>query len=198
MGVEGQDSTMSNLIQPTEISGGAVYGVAQYEYVVDGASGKDYSAALAAASLKESVAIEDTAAAYSEVVRQRERKLEDLGVVLAALSQALATMDPKDNSPDKKSSKLTSLYEAHGLAVKYGLGFTWAEVSGNAMSISYRNATTAQNNIQYALDTEDNNLQQDMVSLQSLISKRDNAFSAASKIVRKADGTGSGIIRNIT
>ena len=107
-------------------------------------------------------------------------------------------MDPKDNSPDKKSSKLTSLYAAHGLAVQYGLGFTWAEVSDNAMSITYRNATTAQNNIQYALDTEDNNLQQDMVSLQSLISKRDNAFSAASKIVRKADGTGSGIIRNIT
>ncbi len=66
------------------------------------------------------------------------------------------------------------------------------------MSITYRSATKAQNDIQYAMDTEDNNLKQDMVSLQSFISKRDNAFSAASKIVRKSDGSAGGIIRNIT
>lgn len=186
------------LIIPTEIAGGAVYGVAQYEYTVEGASGKDYSAALAAASLKESVAIEDAAAAYSVVVRQRERKVTDLGTVLASIAKAIATMDPKSQDTGKKSELSEDLADAHELAGKYGLAFDWAEYKDGKMSITYRSATKAQNDIQYAMDTEDNNLKQDMVSLQSFISKRDNAFSAASKIVRKSDGTAGGIIRNIT
>ena len=66
---------MAELIKPTEIAGGAVYGVRQMSYAVDGVSGKDYGAALAAAAFKESVAIEASASAYTEVVRQREKKV---------------------------------------------------------------------------------------------------------------------------
>ena len=54
-----------------------------------------------------------------------------------------------------------------------------------------------QNEIQYAMDTEDNNLQQDTVTLQSLLSKRDSAFSTASRIVKKADNAASATIGNI-
>jgi hypothetical protein len=190
------------LIIPTEIAGGAVYGVAQYEYTVDGAGGKDYSAALAAASLKESVAIEDAAAAYSVVVRQRERKIEDLGIVLAALAESIATMDPKSQDTGKQSDWSERLSDAKEICKKYDLTLTLSAVRYQddtwSAKITYRDATKAQNDIQYAMDTEDNNLKQDMVSLQSFISKRDNAFSAASKIVRKSDGTAGGIIRNIT
>ena len=64
-------------------------------------------------------------------------------------------------------------------------------------NITYRNATNAQNDIQYALDVEDNELQQDMVSLQSLVSKRDNAFSMASKIIKKSANAASNTISNI-
>lgn len=189
---------MIHLIQPTEIQGGAVYGVAQYEYAVNGDPGKDYSAALAIASLKESVAIEDAAAAASEVVRQRERKITDLGTVLASIAKAIATMDPKSQDTGKRSELSEDLADAHELAGKYGLAFDWAEYKDGKMSITYRSATKAQNDIQYAMDTEDNNLKQDLVSLQGYISKRDNAFSAAAKLVKKSDGTGWSIIRNIT
>ena len=188
---------MIHLIQPTEIQGGAVYGVAQYEYVVNGDPGKDYSAALAIASLTESVAIE-AAAAASEVVRQRERKITDLGNVLASIAKAIATMNPKSQDTGKRSELSEDLAEAHSLAGKYGLAFDWAEYKDGKMSITYRSATKAQNDTQYAMDTEDNNLKQDLVSLQGYISKRDNAFSAAAKLVKKSDGTGGGIIRNIT
>ena len=68
---------MAGLIVPTEIPNGAVYGVRQMTYAVDGVSGKDYGAALAAAAFKESVAIEASASAYSEVVRQRENEMLD-------------------------------------------------------------------------------------------------------------------------
>ena len=49
---------------------------------------------------------------------------------------------------------------------------------------------------QHALDTEDNELQQDSVTLQGLLSKRDSAFSTASNIVKKADRTNSSTISN--
>ncbi len=193
---------MGDFITANEIRGDAVYGVKQYDYTVGGDPGRDYAAALAAASLKESVAIEDSAAAYAVVVRQRERKISDLGDVLAAIARAIATMDPKSQDTGKRSEWSTLLYDAHGTCSRYGISLPLVAVryeNGRwEAQVTYRDATKSQNDIQYALDTEDNNLQQDMVSLQSLITKRDNAFSAASKIVQKATGTASGIIRNIT
>ena len=66
---------MANLIDTVEIAGAAVYGVRQVSYTVDGVSGKDYGAALAAATFKESTAIEDTMNSYAVVVRQRTRDL---------------------------------------------------------------------------------------------------------------------------
>jgi hypothetical protein len=193
---------MSDLIQPQEIPGGAVYGVKQYEYTVDGVSGKDYSAALAVASFRQSVAIENSAAAYSEVVRQRERKVSDLGVVLSAIAQAIATMDPKSQDTGKRSSWSAVIYTASQTCARYGISLPLVAVKYEAgeyqAQVTYRDATKAQNDIQYALDKEDNNLQQDMVNLQSYISKRDNAYTNAAKIVRKADGTAAGTIRNIT
>ena len=59
------------------------------------------------------------------------------------------------------------------------------------------NIMKGQNENQYAIDTEDNNLQQDLVGLQSLLSKRDNAYSTASRVVRKADDAAGTTIGNI-
>lgn len=193
---------MSNLIIANEIAGGAVYGVAQFDYTVAGDPGKDYAAALAAASFRQSVAIEDTAAAYSEVVRQRERKVSDLGEVLAALAQAIATMDPKSQDTGKRSEWSSLLYDAHGTCSRYGISLPLVAVryeNGKwEGQVTYREATKAQNNIQYEMDKEDNNLHQDMVALQGYISKRDNAFTNAAKVVQKAVRTGSGTVRNMT
>lgn len=193
---------MSDFIIANEIRGDAVYGVAQYEYTVGGAPRKDYADALAAASLKESVAIEAYAASYTEVVRQRERKISDLGQVLAALAESIATMDPKSNDTSKRSEWSARLYEASGICGQYNIPCPLVAVRYEGgrweAQVTFRDATKIQNDVQYAMDKEDNNLQQDMVSLQSLISKRDNAYSSASKIVQKATGTASGIIRNIT
>ena len=51
--------------------------------------------------------------------------------------------------------------------------------------------------IQYAIDVEDNNLQQDMVSMQSFMTKRDSAFSAAARIVSKSLNASASAIDNI-
>ena len=184
---------MANLIVPTEIPNGAVYGVRQMTYAVDGVSGKDYGTALAAASFKESVAIEASASAYAEVVRQREKKVNDLGEVLSVLATAIASMDPKSDDTGKKSAADNALITASQTCSTYGLTLTLSD--GNR--ITFRNAQTGQTNIQYALDKEDNNLQQDIITLRSYISKRDNAYSMAARVVDKANKAASNTIGNI-
>ena len=53
----------------------------------------------------------------------------------------------------------------------------------------------AQANTQYAMDKEDNYLQQDMVSVQSYFSKRDQALSMAASLVKKVNRTMTSGIR---
>ena len=185
---------MADLIVQDKIPGVAVYGVEQYSYTVDGASGKDYAAALAAASFKEAVAVERALTAYTAVVRQRERKLEDLGGVLAVLNKAHSTMKTKDQERGDKSDADDRLVSAKNTAAKYGI--TISLTDGN--KITRGNTMTAQNNVQYAMDREDNELKQDMVSLNSYITKRANSYSTAAKFVKKYAGSADAVIRNFS
>ena len=181
------------LIETNVISGASVYGVQQASYTVAGVAGKDYSAALAAATLKESAAIEATATSYSAVVKERARKIEDLGLVMAYLNKAYATLRVKDGV----SGDTTSIENAawvNQTASKYGITLVFQAYTAN---MTRGDIMKGQNEVQYAIDTEDNNLQQDMVALQGLLSKRDNAFSSASRIVKKADDAASSVIGNI-
>ncbi len=187
---------MADLITTDVISGGKVYGIDQVSYTVDGESGQDYSTALAIAAFRQSVAIEDATSAYSAVVREREKKMEDVGELLAVLSKAMANKDPKSNDKNKVCYSGSDLYEAVNNCKKYGISVS-VTVDGGSASITFGEAYKAQANIKFELDKEDNDLQQDVVTLQSYLSKRDNAYSTAARIVKKANDTASGTIANI-
>ena len=181
------------LIETNVIPGVSVYGVPQASYTVDGVAGKDYSAALAKAAFKQSTAIEAAASASSAVVKARARKVEELGQVMAELSKAYAKLRVKNAEPGDSATVDNGAW-VNGTALKYGITLVFKE---NTADMTRANLMKGQNEIQYAMDVENNNLQQDMVSLQGLISKRDNAFSTASRIVRKADDAASSTIGNI-
>lgn len=190
---------MANMIEPTKMPGAAVYGVEQYSYTVNGVAGKDYAAALSAASFKEAVAIEQALSAYSEVVRQRMRKLDDLGTVMAILNEAYATLKTKEQESGDTTGNMVSLATARDKAALYGVTINITDIAIPELGIrmcytTRRDLMNAQNAVQYAIDKEDNELKQDTVSLNSYVSKRDNSFSTASKLVRKAlDASGSTI-----
>ena len=190
---------MANMIDRNPISGASVYGVEQYSYTVDGVAGKDYAAALSAASFKEAVAIEQALSAYSEVVRQRMRKLDDLGTVMAILNEAYATLKTKEQESGDTTANIVSLATARDKAALYGVTINITDIAIPELGIrmcytTRRDLMNAQNAVQYAIDKEDNELKQDTVSLNSYVSKRDNSFSTASKLVRKAlDASGSTI-----
>ena len=190
---------MANMIEPNRIPGASVYGVEQYSYTVDGVAGKDYAAALSAASFKEAVAIEQALSAYSEVVRQRMRKLDDLGTAMAILNEAYATLKTKEQESGDTTANMVSLATARDKAALYGVTINITDIAIPELGIrmcytTRRDLMNAQNAVQYAIDKEDNELKQDTVSLNSYVSKRDNSFSTASKLVRKAlDASGSTI-----
>lgn len=182
-----------NDIVPKEIAGGAVYGVKQYEYTVDGTDGHAYAEALATAAFRESVAIEDVSQGYSVVVRERQRKVDELSEILSLLAKAQAKLPVKDQSTNDAVS-IDNAAWVNATASKYGITLVFKENTDQMTRGSIQNG---QNDVQYAIDVEDNNLQQDMVSLQSYISKRDNSYSTAAKIIKKAIRTASGTISNI-
>ena len=195
------------LIEANEIPGASVYGVAQMSYAVDGEAGHDYAAALTAAAFRQSTAIEAAASSYIAVVRQRQTKVSELGeVVLATIARAMATLktgkdvEPGDNSATSWQMDV-AFRNSKAICDKYGIGLnvrTKNDSDGYARYYMTRgDLMRSQNDIQYALDVEDNNLQQDMVSMQGFVSKRDSAFAAAARIVAKSLNAGASAIDNI-
>ena len=172
------------------ISDNSVYGITQVEYTVDGESGQNFANAVTIAAFKVATAIEDSASAFSAVVKARQRKLDKLGEVLACFDDANANLSTKNKSTDKADVK-------NYTSVKSILDYYGIEIKGLASSMVRGDLQKAQTEVQYQIDKEDNVLQQDMVSMQSFMSKRDNAYSTASKIVKKSNRAASSTIGNI-
>lgn len=181
------------VIVANDIPGMAVWGVSQSDYTVDGVPNRDFGSALAVAALRQSGAIESECEAYMAMVRTRIRKIEELGEALSVISEALATMRVKKAESDDLSDADPRLFTAKSILQKYGLELN-VMLDGR---ITREEASMRQNDVQYAIDNEDNSLQQDMVSLQGLVSKRDNSFSTAAKLVGKVNDTAQTLIGNI-
>ncbi len=195
---------MANLIVANEIPGASVYGVPQMSYTVAGESEKDYAAALTVAAFRQATAIEAAASSYVAVVRQRQAKVSELGDVLATLAVAIGSMRTKDAEPGDHSAtswQMDRAFEsAKAVCDKYGLSLNVRQKEVDKVLRNYMtraDVMRSQDSIQYALDVEDNNLQQDMVSMQGLVTKRDHAFSTASRIIAKVHNAADSAIGNM-
>ena len=196
---------MANLIEANVIPGASVYGVAQMSYTVDGKAGNDYAAALTAAAFRQATAIEVAASSYVVVVRQRQTKVSELSDVLATIAYAMGTLKTKEkesSDPSATSWQMDRAFErASTICGRYGLSLnvqtTTDDDGWKRLYMTRGDLMTSQNEIQYAIDVEDNNLQQDMVSMQSFMTKRDSAFSAAARIVSKSLNASASAIDNI-
>ena len=182
---------MGSMIQPELLTDNSVYGVRQVQYTVSGESGKSFIDAVTTAAFKQAVTIEDTTSAYTQVVRARQKKIDELGEALSYIAKAVGKIDKKTKTSDKITIDNSDYIKT--VANRYGVSLSWSD--GNKMKRG--DLQKAQTNIQYAIDREDNDIQQDIVTMQSFISKRDNAFSNASKLVRKTNNAANSTINNI-
>ena len=191
---------MADFIQANNITGLKVYGQQQVDYTVNGEAGCDFGTAVARASMQRAVSVESATSALADVVRARERKLTEIGEALAYVAAAAANFTSKSKTDDSTSS--AGLATAKDILSRYNIDTSHILVMnlpgiGRVGSIQNQYVGKLQTDTQYALDKEDNYLQQDMVSLQSYFSKRDQALSMAASLVKKVNNTMSSGIRAI-
>jgi len=186
------------MIEARVIAGADVYGVPQNEYVVDGKAGHDYTDALTAAAFRQSTAVEADLTAMGAVVRARQTKLNELNQALSTIAYAIGTMRVGNNDKPADSSdlsdKIDALIDAQVVAGKYDVpAIPLAGDSGN--QIRRGDAQKASANLQHAMDLEGNALQQDNVSLQNMISKRDSTYQTAMSVVKKSLNVGKTLVK---
>ena len=198
---------MADLIVANDISGLKIYGQQQVDYTVDSVSGRDFAAAVARASMLRSVAVEHVLSSLSEVVRLREKKLTDLAEALSIISSVAVSFDKDSKTDDMKFS--WELGQAKKILDRYGLDTSLLKqfdpeenwnIPGNTdfWGVSKGNSSKVQTDVQYEMDKEDNYLQQDLVSVQSYFSKRDQALSTATSLVKKVNNTMTTGVRSIS
>ncbi len=188
------------LVTSQEISGSSVYGIRQMSYSVGGAAGQSYDKAVAVAALMQAKSFEAECNAITAMVRVRMKKLDDLGIALGITAEAVASMPVKKPKPSHKiyaEDSGVDLGTLKTMLSRYGLNsgyVSWDKDDG--YYITRENASYAQNDIQYSIDREDNDLQQDMVTIQGMFTKRDNAFSTASRLLNKIFNASQSITSN--
>lgn len=190
------------IVESKPIEGLSVYGVQQRDYTVKGAEHCDYIKAASVAMFQEAGAIEKETAAYAAVLEARQEKLDKLGWALSVIVKAIASLKVKKPESDDLSSSDPNLKIASQILDKYrransDLRMPVLELMNSFVCVRRDDALRAQAAVQYEIDYETNEMQQDMVSMQSLVSKRDNAFSTASSLVQKINSTASSLIGNL-
>ncbi len=186
-------------VESVPIEGLSVYGVRQRNYTVDGVKGCDYVKAASVAMFQEANAIEAETSAYAAVLEARQNKLDELGWALSVIVKAVASMKTKKQKSTDLSEADENLKKASQILDKYrreSNSDLKLPVNGDN-KVQRGDATSAQSALQYEIDYETNDMQQDMVTMQSLVSKRDNAFSTAASLVQKINSTASTLIGNI-
>ncbi len=190
---------MSNNIIAQNIEGLVIYGQQQVDYTVNGDSHQSYGQAVAYAALYRAASVEFSTSALQTPIRMRMKKVEELGTVLAAAATGMSNLATEDMDDSFSSKDLATAYD---ILVKYNLdrhGLSVIQIITDQRIgiITKENLMKLQNDVQYEMDREDNKLQQDMVAIQSYISKRDQAYSLAASIVRKVNKTASHTINGI-
>ena len=130
------------------------------------------------------------------VVRARQTKLSDLNAALTTVVTALATVKTDgDQGASEKSSEINALRDARDTARLYGI--TIHLVGDNDNQITYGDGQTALAELKHSSDLESNSMQQDVVTLQNLISKRDSTYQTLISLVKRSLNAGTTTIKGL-
>ena len=170
-------------VETCKIPGCSVYGVQQVQYRVNGSEKCDYAYTLAAISLTRATSIEGEVGAITYLLRLRMKKVEDLGNAMAAIEKALVATDgEKAKITDKIGSYYSNIEGAINTLIACGVEISTSICNSDMTRGDLQKIETR---AKYVLDREQNEVQQDSLSVQNMISKRDSAFSNASSLMKK-------------
>ena len=204
-------------IKSDRIGGIAVYGIPQFDYTMDGVAHQDFDTVVTKASMHQASIVEQQTDAIAQVIRLRQRAAQDLGDTLAKLSgllnrytndtpQASDLPNPEikaDSDEGKELLALQKRLKAYGynLAAEFVDAKTYDKCCKAAVTVDAHIDITrgvcmkAQSRVQELVDLENNNIQQDMNTLNGFVTKRDRAYNNAEKVIKKYEDTAVTIIK---
>jgi len=168
--------------------------VCDYEY---NAKKSDFESLLVRISATRATTIEAEITPVSTLVRRRNEQLADLGNALADISSA-----QKELEKDGMEEKSVSISDATGdLVNRLGseAGKMSNVVSGSKgyYTVNRAQAAEAAELIKTRMDKLNNDSQNDMTRLQSLVDKRDQSFETASSLMSSVSDTRGNAIKNM-
>lgn len=165
-------------------SWGAQFG----DYHLDGSS-VDFQDIMIAISERRATTVEGEVTPLSTRITNRNKTLEDLGNVLADLTKLQAQFDNDSKGSDRKGSLQP---ESKAILLDVFGSLDW----DNVKMTKYEVEEWLQK-VKSKIDALNNSAQKDMTRLESLVNRRDEAFSTASDLMSKISDTRSNLIRNL-
>ena len=177
-----------SVISPENVALSQSWGVQFGDFFLDGKH-LDFQDVLIAIAERRATSVEKEVTPLSTKIQARNKVLEDLGNVLADHTklQAQFSSDAKgsDRSGTLQQTSKDILIAVFGTLDWSDLKMTKYEVEEWLQKVKSK------------IDALNNEAQKDMTRLESLVNRRDEAFSTASDLMSKVGDTRSNLIRNL-
>ena len=175
-------------ISTNNIALSQTWGASFGDYMLNG-KGVDFQDIMIAIAENRATSVEGEVTPLSTRITNRNKTLEDLGNVLADLTKLQSQFDSDADGDDREGylqqTSKNILIEVFGSLDWSDLHMTKYEVEEWLQKVKSK------------IDALNNEAQKDMTRLQSLVDRRDEAFSTASDLMSKISDTRSNLIRNL-
>lgn len=172
----------------------AQWGVEVKDYLLDGAR-CDFQGLLIEVSEDRARIIEQEIEPMATRMEVRNKRLDELGDALAYIAdiESKFTDDSEYKNP-KESTDVLTQSAVNGLKI---VGYKNAKV-GSTLSLNKAQADYYQQKLKTKLDALNNAASDDMTRLQSLVDRRDEAYSTATSLMDKVSETRANAIKNMS
>lgn len=173
---------------------GGEWGVNAYDYNLNGVH-KDLQDMLVTIAQNRATAIEAEVRPLQTIINRRNQRLEKYGTVLAKLTelQGQFTDDDRGNKTVGIGNTITAAdFEAIMKECGYP-GF----ISGSSLTMNKSSCDGAVSRVKSAVDEMNNAAQKDMTRLQSIVDRRDEAYTTATTMMTAVSDTRASLIKNL-
>ena len=175
-------------IVPASIKLSQNWGVQFGEYIYDGSRVDLQDVAILVAE-RRATSVEGEVAPLSTRIQNRNATLEDLGNVLADLTKLQSQFPSDAKGSDRKGSLQQSSYAI--------LKQVFGSLDFSLLNMTKYEVEEWLQKVKSKIDALNNEGQKDMTRLQSIVDRRDEAFSTASDIMSEISDTRANLIRNM-
>ena len=175
-------------IVPANIKLSQSWGVQFGDYIYDGSRVDLQDVAILVAE-RRATSVEGEVAPLATRIQNRNKTLEDLGNVLADLTKLQSQFPSDAKGSDRKGSLQQSSFAI--------LQQVFGSLDFSMLNMTKYEVEEWLQKVKSKIDSLNNEGQKDMTRLQSIVDRRDEAFSTASDLMSEISDTRANLIRNM-